>query len=624
MKKHLLSKFCFLLFVMLLPYAAFSTSHSGKLMFTARLEGSQVVPAATTKGFGVASFTFNAARDSMCINMTVANLSSAIQAVQIKKGAMGQSGEMAIDLSTYAEENRIKTVIAGSQLDSAFMSGLLQGQYYVEVQTQENPAGELRGQLMLETDIPFHAVLDTAQEAHTVTGTDEARGLGVFNISRDSTYMHVKVIGSRLTGPVTGAHFHYGTSNINGPIAIGLDSIRENNFIRGMINIAATEGFLDSLMAGKVYINLHTEQNPQGEVRGQLMHEEMLALDAYMDTAQQPQEVTESQAQGLMYAHLNYSFDTLHYRIQVDSLSGPIIMAEFRRGMPGDTGVAVKDITANVDVTTISGTIAGEELTSAIVDDFLRGNMFIVIRTFLNIEGEVRGQIYPLFREGYPFVLEGSQEVPAVTTNASGSGFVSIDRDTSNAYFSMVVTNLTGPVTVAHFHKAVRGEAGSPVFDLTSYFAKNGTSDSASGYWTMRSDPPFTKEVAMEFKQDSIYANIHTEQYPAGEVRGQVSRNFECSESVTSISPAKLVSKKALLFPNPANDLISLRFEATTNAEGWIRVYDATGREVQAQQIRVKPGGNDLLLDISRYEDGLYWLQLITPEAQYRQTFIKH
>lgn len=624
MKKFLHSHLLLLLLGMLLIHSSTAANLTGKLLFTAKLSGSQVTPAVTTDGFGLAAFTLNATRDSLCINMTVANLSSPIESVILRRGAAGQSGDSIIDLSGFMENNRIKTALTGAQLDSQTVMNMLQGLYYVEVRTENNPGGELRGQLMLETDMFFHAVLDTAQEVHAVTGADQARGLGTFVLSRDSSRIHVKAIANRLTGPVTAAHFHFGAPGTSGPVAIGLDSIRQGNLIMGYVDVNTAAGFLDSLMAGSIYINIHTQQNPMGEIRGQvLMDTTMLGFDGIMDTTQQITTVENSAAMGVMLAQLNHSFDTLRFHIQTDSLSGPIITAQIRTGMPGDTGTMVMDATPNVDGTTIVASITGDSLTEQLISNLLQGNVFAHITTFQNVSGELRGQFYPVIREGYPFTLEGSQEVPAVTTNATGSGFVSISRDSSNAYFAVVVDSLSGPLTAAHFHKAVRGEAGGPLLNITNFFSRTGTSDSASGYWDMRSDPPFTKEVAVQFMRDSMYVNIHTELNPAGEVRGQVSSAFECSQEVTATTKTIRTFSQATLYPNPALQELNVKFDAEMGSTGSINIYDATGREIYRQDIRVLPGENNVKLDVGRFRSGIYWMQLTSPTNRFKQTFIK-
>src|SRR4030095_5810895 len=98
--------------------------------------------------------------------------------------------------------------------------------------------------------------------------------------------------------------------------------------------------------------------------------------------------------------------------------------------------------------------------------------------------GEIRGQVNRYAYEGFAFDIDGSQETPPNPAIATGSGFVSIDPEKRSAHYRMVVNDLTGPLTEAHFHNAPPGIAGPPVFDLTAYFTAGATNVSASNYWT--------------------------------------------------------------------------------------------------------------------------------------------
>lgn len=78
----------------------------------------------------------------------------------------------------------------------------------------------------------------------------------------------------------------------------------------------------------------------------------------------------------------------------------------------------------------ISFRIVAPVLTPAIVNILLAGSVNVVITTAANPNGEVRGQVYRLAREGYTLSLNGAQEKPTATTSAGyGMGVVSIDRD---------------------------------------------------------------------------------------------------------------------------------------------------------------------------------------------------
>jgi hypothetical protein len=87
---------------------------------------------------------------------------------------------------------------------------------------------------------------------------------------------------------VTLVHIHQGGKGINGPIVVTLYKSANPRGPRGPINGTSLEGrifsnqfegpltgkYISDLMKlineGKIYVNVHTKQNPQGEIRGQL------------------------------------------------------------------------------------------------------------------------------------------------------------------------------------------------------------------------------------------------------------------------------------------------------------------------------------------------------------------
>ncbi|HEY3596641.1 MAG TPA: CHRD domain-containing protein [Paraburkholderia sp.] len=73
-----------------------------------------------------------------------------------------------------------------------------------------------------------------------------------------------------LSGPATAAHFH-GPAPVgqNAGIVVPIDKKALANPIKGSATL--TEQQVTDLMAGQWYFNIHTAQNPGGEIRGQVM-----------------------------------------------------------------------------------------------------------------------------------------------------------------------------------------------------------------------------------------------------------------------------------------------------------------------------------------------------------------
>jgi hypothetical protein len=71
---------------------------------------------------------------------------------------------------------------------------------------------------------------------------------------------------SGLTGPATAAHFHAGEKGKNGGVTIPIAPATSP--MEGSATLNDQQA--SDLMAGKLYVNVHTAQNKGGEIRGQL------------------------------------------------------------------------------------------------------------------------------------------------------------------------------------------------------------------------------------------------------------------------------------------------------------------------------------------------------------------
>ena len=109
----------------------------------------------------------------------------------------------------------------------------------------------------------------------------------------------------------------------------------------------------------------------------------------------------------------------------------------------------------------------------------------------------------------------GDQEVPAVTTGGTATLSGTYDTLSKQLMYSITWTGLTGDVTVAHFHgPAAAGESAGPIQDIP--IVTNGASGSTADTITASSD------LHTALLAGKIYYNLHTANYPDGEIRAQV------------------------------------------------------------------------------------------------------
>ena len=588
------------LILMLLLTAAFSSMADhlrNQILLSAKLDGDQENPAVSTTALGVASLSINATMDSICLSVSVTGLSGAITGAHIHSGAMGVNGPVLFDLTSQFTGNHATAIITGSDLTDSLLSEYLKGNMYLNVHTAANPNGEIRGQIYPESDIQFTAMLDGDQEVPAVTTS--AMGLGTFTLSKNMGKLTFKVIADGLSDTISSAHFHTGSIGASGPVAIDLTSSINGNSISGEIDPSA---ILTDLMAGNIYINLHTSTNPNGEIRGQLMMEDKICFDAWIDGDQEVPAVS-TPAMGVGDFKLNTTFDTLWYHVVMNDLSGVATGAHFHSGSVGTPGGVVLDLTDSINGNMISGMATGSTITP-LISDMLKGELYINVHTAANPNGEIRGQIYRVLREGYSATIEGMQEVPAVTTNARGTLVASIDRDQTDLHFMWVADDIT--ITGVHFHNEAEGQNGPVIFDMTSMIMNNG----AFGYWKSTDTVPFTTAHSLMFRNDSVYINLHTSANPNGEIRGQVERGFYCFSITTSVEENSIQPGSANAYPNPAFSNLTISYSGVKNQPGKISVSDITGRVVLSTDVLIEIGNNKNMIEVGKLSPGYYLISI--------------
>jgi Cu/Zn superoxide dismutase len=602
----------------------FAGNLGNSLLLTAKMTGAQETPAVTTNALGVASFTLNATHDTMCVNVSFNGLSGNATGVHVHSGAPGVSGAVVTDLSPFISFNRISTSLTGSNLTPALVSAYLKGGLYINAHTTANPNGEIRGQIMLETDWSFASTINGAQETPAIN--TNAFGLGVFNLAQHGGTLQFHIVASGLSGAITGAHLHMGAMGIGGGVVVDLSTYVNGNVISGSIDTSSITNsamFLNNLMMGNIYFNIHTAANPNGEIRGQLMADTKLAFDANLNGAQETPSVTTT-ADAIGSFKINTTFDTLWYHVVAAGLSGQMSGIHFHSGAVGVAGGVVADLSSGISGNLAMGTLTGANLTSALIKSLMNGSIYINIHTAANANGEIRGQVYRLAREGLVMSLDGMQETPAVTTNAKGSGIVSIDRNQTNAHFMYVCSGLSGTSSGVHFHSGAMGMSGGVIYDLTPKSMLSGANASGWGYLKSTDASPFTMANSMKMLGDSVYINLHTAANPNGEMRGQVLRGSVCFPGTTTGIEEKALPKSFAVYPNPSSGIVNVQIESSTSVPVQILVYDMLGKEVSAQMNKLNAGSNLLNLNISNLENGIYFIRIQSDKQVITQKIIKN
>jgi hypothetical protein len=269
-------------------------------------------------------------------------------------------------------------------LTLAQISNIVNGLSYVNVHTTSNAPGEIRGQV-----VPLRMVVTmNGASEETPTGSSGI-GRGVLTFIGNRLFYEIQYSG--LSSNAIAAHIHGPASTTNSAgVLVGLNTPSgTEGTISGSLTLTPQE--LAFILAGKTYINLHTEAHQGGEIRGQIWPTQFGAT--LNGAAEVPAVVTDATGSAI----LNVVSNVVNYTVTYTNLSSAPFAAHIHG--PSDTahGAGVLIGLSGVPATT-SGTFSGS-FTATTQDLFyiLSGLTYVNIHTANHNDGEIRGQLYPAY-----------------------------------------------------------------------------------------------------------------------------------------------------------------------------------------------------------------------------------
>src|SRR5919112_434684 len=132
-----------------------------------------------------------------------------------------------------------------------------------------------------------------------------------------------------------------------------------------------------------------------------------------------------------------------------------------------------------------------------------------------------------LGQQSFSAELTGGDEVPPVDTNATG--IANFQDNVQSVNYQLSVNDLVN-VTQAHIHRGEEGENGKIVVTLYNSTMPTGPKSGllSQGNITAASlqgplaGHPLTDLISI-MENGTAYANVHTKDFPLGEIRGQIS-----------------------------------------------------------------------------------------------------
>lgn len=254
---------------------------------SAKLTPEQEAQASTSTGRGTAALTLSDA--GAAFHLTLEGLTGPVTAAHFHRGAAGVNGPIVRTITGDFSGNTASGLWApgdSEPLTPELLRDLLRGNLYFNIHTAANPAGEVRGQVLLSGGIGMTSRLDAAQEVHVVTS--DAMGSSALTLTNAGLVFDLTIDG--LSGTMTNAHFHNAPAGVNGPVVRTILNDFSGSTASGVWTSTDPEPLtvaqLQELLAGNIYYNLHTAANPMGEIRGQVEAGDLITGIEVLETGQ--------------------------------------------------------------------------------------------------------------------------------------------------------------------------------------------------------------------------------------------------------------------------------------------------------------------------------------------------
>jgi hypothetical protein len=216
------------------------------------------------------------------------------------------------------------------------------------------------------------------------------------------------------------------------------------------------------------------------------------------------------------------------FTLEVSALSN-ITAAHIHAGTPGVNGPILFTLSPGPFAGSLSGTLAASDLdaTSGMtfaqaVQAIREGRTYVNVHTTQHPDGEIRGHLGPAV---FQATLSGSEEVPPVSTGATGLATVTLNGEQTELAVTLEFSGLGSSPAAAHIHVGARGANGPIVFTL----ATAPLSSPVRRTLTAADLEPRPAQGIRSFEDavDAIlsgnaYVNVHSASNPGGEIRGQL------------------------------------------------------------------------------------------------------
>lgn len=208
------------------------------------------------------------------------------------------------------------------------------------------------------------------------------------------------------------------------------------------------------------------------------------------------------------------SDNSLKFDLHIHNLSASdnLTNAHIHNGNAGTSGGILIPFNPTFNGAGSSGKVTG--LRQGQIDSLLGYPVYVNVHSKEVPAGLARGQLDKKIVYARDITLLGTNEVPPVTTTATGKAILRLTND-KVLYSVVTVSDLESndTLTVAHIHPGAAGTNGSPLI-----FLCNNLSD----FGVVKVSTPLTDANYNQLLNDPMYVNAHSRRHGPGLVRGQI------------------------------------------------------------------------------------------------------
>jgi len=349
--------------------------------------------------------------------------------------------------------------------DSQIASFNNQGLYF-NAHSVANPGGEIRGQIIpslpgFVTDKGNPSASNTistllTSDQEVPANTSKAIGYATIVLDPVAKTISGVVVTTDIAG--TAAHIHEGQPGVAGPVLFPLTGGPTVWTVPA--GTVLSDAQITNLTTGAYYVNVHSAAVPGGEIRGQL--NQQLRFAALSSANEVP--ANTSTASGIALLALDPSTNLVRGFVKTSGITATA--AHFHLAAAGVNGpviIPLKESFAGSGVWLVPA--GGQTITAAQAAAFGTDGLYANVHSAANPGGEIRGQVVAATVTVGNATLAGANEVPPVTTDATGSGIMALNSVTKLVHGNLGTNGIDA--TAAHVHAAAAGVNGPVIIPLT-------------------------------------------------------------------------------------------------------------------------------------------------------------